>query len=149
MSPTPARHIDLLMGVAIHEAGHALTATELKIRTRRAKVQPIRGGAEGKVELSGNDCDDKPHEYGLVLVAGVQATALWLHKVHGYDARFAQSWGDDSGCNDLAEFRQMFGAGDLRAARLEVTPLLVRNFSRLERGARMLHHHRSMAASKV
>jgi hypothetical protein len=149
MTPTPPREIDLLMGVAIHEAGHALTATELKIRTRKAHVQPIRGGAEGKVELSGNDCDAKPHEYGLVLVAGVQAIALWLHKVHGYDVRYSQSWGDDSGCDDLSEFRRLFGVGDLRTARREVTPLLMRNFHRLERGARMLHQRRSMAASKV
>jgi hypothetical protein len=138
------------MAVAIHEAGHALVATEMKIRTYKARIQANwDGSTEGTVGLSGNDCDAKPREYGLVLVAGVQASALWLRKEHGYDIRFSQSWGDDSGCDDLAKFRRLFGVGELRAARLEVTPLLMRNFGRLERGAGMLYRRRTMAADKV
>lgn len=137
------------MGVAVHEAGHALTATELKIRTGKALIRPIAGGAEGSVTISGTDCDADPHAYGLVLVAGIQAAALWLQRVHGYDIKKAQSWADESGDNDLGKFRRLVGVGSLRAARLEVTPLLLRHYGRLVRGAGMLHARRSMAATRV
>lgn len=148
MTPTPPDLVDLVLAVAVHEAGHALVATELGIRARTVKVWRHRdGGAQGFTEIE-DDAVKRPREYSMILIAGITAEAMWLREVHGYRKGHAGAWAARIGCSDLREFRSFAPPHGitLDAARRDVFTVLRPNMGRVVRGADLLYQRRAVNA---
>lgn len=133
--------------LAVHESAHALVAGELGIRTRNIRITSTAGATEVENDVAST----KPYEFCLVLIAGITATVLWLRREHGQSPNQAVALANAGGCDDAAEFRKLAQTCGLTvaAARREVTPILVRHYDRLVRGARVLERVGSMKASEV
>ena len=145
-TPTPARDVDLLEAIAVHEVGHALLASVFGIRTRDIHVhRSWDGGTWGGTEVY--DWAEPSRERALMLLGGVRASAMWLQREHHHPSGFAVRWGHDSGCNDLREFRKL--GVPLGPAVREVDAVLGRYYPRLVRAAGVVVARRRLRVERL
>ena len=153
VGPTPRDQVDLVEGVAVHEAGHVLLALLQGVPTNKVWItKHWGGGASGATQVGGRlETRDDARKECLILMAGITAAAMWLHREHRYPMGEAREWGDQSGCDDRSKFAYWSQVAQLPewTARAEVHSLLSANWARLMRGAGMLHRARQMRASRM
>lgn len=156
--PTPESRIDKVMGGCVHEGGHVFALHEMGVKMTMVRIRRKYFNRLGVVGGTGIDDSYEVPDPGsprmrqllMAVMAGMVAHDYWLVREHCWSPKRAKEFSDIGGGGDRPLFEWLAHGSNysMTQARLDVLPLVRRDWLRITRGAFCLRRYQDVKAKQ-